>query len=300
MLRAVKRLSLPDKVFHLVCFLWLVIAGISVAYPLIYVVACSFSSTAAIVQGKVFLWPVEFSLASYKAVLGYPLLWSGFFNSIFYAAGSTAVSVSLLFLAAYPMSRRDMPDRNIMLPFFVITMYFSGGIIPSYMLMRNLHLLGSRWALVIGAGFSCYNMIIVKSYFQNSLPAGILDAAHIDGCGDVKFFFTIALPLATPIVAVMILFNVVASWNGYFSGMLYLSNPNTFNFQMVLRDILFIEQMPPEMLAAMDPERIAELQNLLQQLRYSVLVVGAAPMMVFYPFIQKYFIRGIMIGSLKE
>jgi ABC-type glycerol-3-phosphate transport system permease component len=300
MLREIKRLSLPDKVFHLVCFLWLTIAGISVAYPLIYVIACSFSSTAAIVQGKVFLWPVDFSLASYKAVLDYPLLRTGFFNSVFYAAGSTAVAVSLLFLAAYPMSRRDMPDRKIILTFFVITMYFSGGIIPNYMLMRNLHLLGSRWALVVGAGFSCYNMIIVKSYFQNSLPPGLLDAAHIDGCGDVKFFFAIALPLATPIIAVMILFNVVSSWNGYFSGMLYLSNPSTFNFQMVLRDVLFIEQMPPEMLAAMDPERIAELQNLLQQLRYSVLVVGAAPMMILYPFIQKYFIRGIMIGSLKE
>jgi multiple sugar transport system permease protein/putative aldouronate transport system permease protein len=295
-----KRLSLPDKVFHSVCFLWLIIAGISVAYPLIYVIACSFSSTAAIVQGKVFLWPVDFSLASYKAVLEYPLLWAGFFNSIFYAAGSTTVAVSLLFLAAYPMSRRDMPDRKLILTFFVITMYFSGGIIPSYMLMRNLHLLGSRWALVVGAGFSCYNMIIVKSYFQNSLPSGLLDAAHIDGCGDVKFFFVIALPLATPIIAVMILFNVVSSWNGYFSGMLYLSDPRTFNFQMVLRDVLFIQQMPPEMLAAMDPERIAELQNLLQQLRYSVLVVGAAPMMILYPFIQKYFIRGIMIGSLKE
>jgi multiple sugar transport system permease protein/putative aldouronate transport system permease protein len=300
MLKDFKRLSLPDKIFNLVCFLWLSIAGISVAYPLIYIVACSFSSTTAIVQGKVFLWPVEFSTASYKAVFEYPLLRAGFFNSIFYAAGSSVVAVSLLFLAAYPMSRRDMPDRKIILTFFVITMYFSGGIIPSYMLMRNLHLLGSRWALVVGAGFSCYNMIIVKSYFQNSLPPGLLDAAHIDGCGDVKFFFAFALPLATPIMAVMILFSVVGSWNGYFSGMLYLSRPNTFNFQMVLRDILFIEQMPPEMLAAMDPERIAELQNLLQQLRYSVLVVGALPMMVLYPFIQKYFIRGIMIGSLKE
>jgi ABC-type glycerol-3-phosphate transport system permease component len=300
MFEGLKRFSLPDRVFQMVCFLWLIIAGVSVAYPLIYIVACSFSSTTAIIQGKVFLWPVEFSLASYRAVFDYPLLRTGFFNSVFYAAGSTVVTVSLLFLAAYPMSRRDMPDRKILLTFFVITMYFSGGIIPSYMLMRNLHLLGGRWALVIGAGFSCYNMIIVKSYFQNSLPAGLLDAAHIDGCGDVKFFFTIALPLATPIIAVMILFNVVGSWNGYFSGMLYLSNPRTFNFQMVLRDVLFIQQMPPEMLASMDPGRVAELQNLLQQLRYSVLVVGALPMMVLYPFIQKYFIRGIMIGSLKE
>lgn len=300
MLRELRRLSRPDKFFQLIVYIWLFIAGIIVAFPMIYIIACSFSSTMAIVQGKVFIWPVEPSILSYKAVLQYPLLANGFLNSIFYAAGSTVVAVFILFLAAYPMSRKDMPDRKLYLTFFVITMYFSGGIIPSYMLMRNLGLLGSRWALIIGAGFSCYNMIIVKSYFQNSIPSGLLDAAHIDGCGDVRFFFTIALPLATPIIAVMVLFNVVGSWNGYFSGMLYLSKPNTFNFQMILRDILFIEQMPPDMLAAMDPEQIAERTSLLQQLRYAVLVVGAAPMLILYPFIQKYFIRGIMIGSLKE
>jgi putative aldouronate transport system permease protein len=166
--------------------------------------------------------------------------------------------------------------------------------------MRNLHLVGSRWALIIGAGFSCYNMIIVKSYFQNNLPAGLLDAAHIDGCGDVRFFFTIALPLAMPVIAVMMLFNVVGSWNGYFSGMLYLTKPVTYNFQMVLRNILFMAEMPPDMLAFMDDNVVAQIQNIMEKLRFSVLVVGALPMMIFYPFIQKYFIRGMMIGSLKE
>ncbi|MDR0668700.1 MAG: carbohydrate ABC transporter permease [Treponema sp.] len=300
MLRNFRRLSFADKVFHAVCFGYLLLAGLMVAYPMLYIIACSFSSTDAIVQGKVFLWPVDFQFTPYKTVLTYPLLMSGFFNSIFYAAGSTAVAVSLLFLAAYPMSRKDMPGRKILLAFFIITMYFSGGMIPGYMLMRNLHLLGSRWVLVIGAGFSCYNMIIIRSYFQNSLPLGLLDAAHIDGCGDVAFFFRIALPLATPVIAVMVLFNVVGSWNSYFGGMLYLTKPDTFNFQMILRDILFVAQIPPEMVQTIDPERLAESYNLLQQIKYSVLVVGAAPMMVLYPFIQKYFIRGIMIGSLKE
>jgi ABC-type glycerol-3-phosphate transport system permease component len=143
-------------------------------------------------------------------------------------------------------------------------------------------------------------MIIVKTYFQSSLPAGILDAAHIDGCGDVRFFFTIALPLAVPVIAVIVLFDAVSIWNGYFSGMLYLSKANTFNFQMILRDILFVAQMPVEMMNVMDSDVVENLQNILQQLRYSVLVVGAAPMMLLYPFIQKYFIRGMMIGSLKE
>jgi ABC-type glycerol-3-phosphate transport system permease component len=143
-------------------------------------------------------------------------------------------------------------------------------------------------------------MIIVKSFFQNSVPLGLLDAAHIDGCGDVRFFFTIAIPLSIPVIAVMVLFNAVGIWNSYFGGMLFLTKPETYNFQMVLRNILFIAQMPPEMLAAIDPEQVQSMRNVLQQVRYAVLVVGALPMMLLYPFIQKYFIRGMMIGSLKE
>jgi ABC-type glycerol-3-phosphate transport system permease component len=294
------RLSGADKVFQLSCFLFLFLSGVVIAYPLLYVVACSFSSSTAIITGRVFIWPVDFSLLSYQSVFGYSLLRTGFLNSIFYTAGGTVVSVTLTLLAAYPMSRKDMYGRKFIQTYYIITMFFGGGIIPSYILMRNLHLVGSRWALVIGVGFSCYNMIIVKSYFQTSIPAGLLDAAHIDGCGDIQFFFRVALPLATPVVAVMVLFNAVGIWNGYFSGLLYLTKSNTYHFQMVLRDILFIAQMPPELLQKMDPARISQMRELLQQLRYAVLVVGALPMMLLYPFIQKYFIRGMMIGSLKE
>jgi putative aldouronate transport system permease protein len=179
-------------------------------------------------------------------------------------------------------------------------MFFSGGLIPGYLLMRNLHLVGSRWALIIGAGFSCYNMIIVKTYFQTSIPSGLLDAAHIDGCRDLQFFFQFALPLSMPVVAVMVLFNAVGIWNSYFSGLLYLTDSRMFNFQQVLRDILFIVNMSQEQLTRMDPNEVAERLNLMYQLRYAILVIGALPMMVLYPFIQKYFIRGMMIGSLKE
>jgi multiple sugar transport system permease protein/putative aldouronate transport system permease protein len=298
--RTIRRLSAADKRFHFVCFLFLLLSGLVVLYPLIYVAACSFSSTAAIIQGRVFLYPVDFSLDAYRAVLDYQLLRSGFINSLFYVAGGTTVCIVLLLLSAYPLSRRDLPDRKFFQYYFVIIMFFGGGIIPNYILMRNLHLVGSRWALVLGFMFNCYNMIIVKSYFQNSIPEGLLDAAHIDGCGDIRFFLSIAIPLATPVIAVMVLFNAVGIWNGYFKGMMYLSDASTFNFQMILRSILFIAQMPVEMTGSMDPDRVDLLQNMLQQLRYSVLVVGALPMMILYPFIQKFFIRGMMLGSLKE
>jgi multiple sugar transport system permease protein/putative aldouronate transport system permease protein len=294
------RLSHSDRFFHTVCTLWLGVSLITVLYPLIYCVSCSFSTTEAIVQGRVVLWPVDFSLRAYKSVLAYIQLRQSFVNSIIYVAGGTVVSVALLLLAAYPLSRKDMPGRMFFQYFFVVTMFFNGGIIPNYILMNNLHMVGSPLSQILCFMFSCYNMIIVKSYFQNSLPGGLLDAAHIDGCSDLRFFFIIAMPLAIPVIAVMVLFNAVSIWNSYFKGMLYLTRPMTFNFQMVLREILFVAQMPAEMLSSMDPEYVQNMQDLLQQLRYAVLVVGALPMMVLYPFIQKYFIRGMMIGSLKE
>jgi multiple sugar transport system permease protein/putative aldouronate transport system permease protein len=295
-----QRLATGDRSWYLFGTTFLVLSCGLVLYPLIYCVSCSFSSTQAILQGRVVLFPAEISLASYKTVLSYVLLRVSFLNSLFYVFGGTIVSVFLLVLAAYPLSRRDLPYRKFFQTFFVITMFFSGGLIPNYLLMDKLHLIGSRWSMVLGFMFSCYNMIIVKSFFQTSLPPGLLDAAQIDGCDDIRFFFTIALPLAVPVIAVMVLFNAVWIWNSYFNGMLFLNETSTYSFQMVLREILFIAQMPPEMKAQLDPERMVDMQNVLQQIRYSVLVVGALPMMVLYPFIQKYFIRGMMIGSLKE
>jgi multiple sugar transport system permease protein/putative aldouronate transport system permease protein len=295
-----KHKSHSDMAFYILCNSYLILAGLIVLYPLVYCVACSFSATEAIFQGKVILWPVGFTLNSYKAVMTYSLLPTGFFNSLFYVAGGTTVAIVLLLLAAYPLSRKDLWGRKFFIVYFVIIMFFSGGIIPNYILMSKLNLIGSRWSQVLAFMFSCYNMIIVKSYFQSSLPAGILDAAHIDGCGDIRFFFTIALPLAVPVIAVMVLFNAVGIWNSYFSAMMYLTTPNTYNFQLVLRNLLFIVTMPDTMLVALDPTRMYELLNLAEQLKYSVLVVGALPMMILYPFIQKYFIRGMLIGSLKE
>jgi multiple sugar transport system permease protein/putative aldouronate transport system permease protein len=295
-----KRQTAADRVFHYACTAFLTLSCVVVLYPLIYCISCSFSATSAITQGKVWLWPVEFNLKAYKSVFSFSRLKTAFVNSLFYVAGGTAVSVVLLLLSAYPLSRKDLPGRKFFTAFFVITMFFNGGLIPNYILMRNLNLIGSRWALIVGFMFSCYNMIIVKSYFQNSLPAGLLDAAQIDGCNDLRFFLIIALPLAVPVIAVMVLFYAVWIWNSYFNGVLYLTDPATFNFQMVLRDILFVAQMPQELLMSMDPQRYQNMQNILQQLRYAILVVGALPMMVLYPFIQKYFIRGMMIGSLKE
>jgi multiple sugar transport system permease protein/putative aldouronate transport system permease protein len=294
------KLALPDKVFQLCATIFLVIAFMVIAYPLWYAVIASFSDPQAVLAGKVTIWPVGISLLAYEAVIRYSLLWVGFANSILYVAGGTTVAVCILLLAAYPLSRRDLPYRKLFQTFFVITMFFGGGLIPNYILLRDLSLIGSRLALIIPFMFSCYNMIIVKTYFQSSISPSLLDAAHIDGCGDIRFFFKIALPLSTPVIAVMVLFNAVGQWNSYFSGMMYLIDPKTYNFQMVLRNILSVATMSVDMSAGMDPIVLEERRRMLQLMKYAVLVVGAAPMMVLYPFIQKFFIRGMMIGSLKE
>ena len=294
-----KRLSGTDTIFYIVNTIFLIVVGCIVFFPLWYSVVCSFSSTEAIIQNRVFLWPVDFTLDSYKAVLNYDLITSGFLNSVLYAAGGTFTAVVLLLLSAYPLSRSDLPGRKIFLVFFMITMFFSGGLIPNYMLMQDLGLMNTRWALIVAFSFSCYNMVIVKSYFQTSLPQGILDAAHIDGCNDLRFFLKMALPLAKPVIAVMVLFNLVGIWNNYMNAMLYTSKPDMYPLQLVLRDILFVAQMPAEMKANMDPNKTTSMQDLLQQLRYAVLVVGALPMMIVYPFVQKFFIKGMMVGAIK-
>lgn len=296
----INRLSGSDKLFHILNYFLLISVGLIVLYPLVFTVSSSFSSTQAILEHKVILLPVEFTLESYKAVFHYALLRSGFMNSVVYTALNTFVSVALLLLAAYPLSRRDIPGRKYFLIFFIITMFFNGGMIPNYLLMKNLHLTGTRMALIIGFAFSCYNMIIVKSYFQSNISSSLLDAAHIDGCNDLDFFRIIVIPISKPIIATMVLFNAVGNWNGYFNAMLYLNKPEMYPLQIILRDILFIASMPPEIVNNMDQSRVQSLQNLFEQLRYAVLVVGALPMMILYPFVQKYFIKGVMIGSLKE
>lgn len=295
-----RRQNGADRVFHIVNILWISIAGLVILYPMLYVLACSFSSTSAIVEGRVILWPVEFTLDSYKAVLEYNMIPQGFVNSIVYCLGATVVSVMLLLLSAYPLSRRDLPGRKGLTYFFLVVMFFNGGIIPNYILMRNLGLIGSRSSLIVAFMFSCYNMIIVKSFFQSSIPQSLLDAAHIDGCNDLQFFIRIAIPLAKPVIAVMVLFNMVSNWNGYFRALLYLTKPETFPLQQVLRGILFVAQMPPEIVSAVGDSNIQSLQDLLEQLRYAVLMVGTIPMMLVYPFVQKFFVKGMMIGSIKE
>jgi putative aldouronate transport system permease protein len=293
------RYSAEDRLFHIINYSILSILFIIVLYPLVYVVSCSFSSAMAVITNRVWLWPVEFTLDSYKAIFEHRLLMIGYANSLLYMVAGTFVNIILLVLCAYPLSRKDLPGRIFFTFYFIFTMFFSGGMIPNYILVDKLKMLNTRWALIIPFAFSAYNMIIVRTYFNSNIPAELLEASQIDGCSDIKFFFRIALPLSKPVIAVMVLFHGIGHWNGYMRALLYLNNPKYYTLQLVLRDILFLAQMPEEVLAQMEDSKLEEITNVMELLKYSVIVVGSLPVLILYPFVQKYFVKGIMIGSIK-
>lgn len=288
-----------DRSFHIVNYIFMTLVGFIVLYPLIYVVSSSFSSAYAVKTGKIWLWPVEFTLDGYKAVFQHSMLMSGFANSLLYTVFGTVVNVVLLMMTAFPLSRKGYPIRTALTFYFTFTMFFNGGTIPNYLLVRNLGMMNSRLALIIPFAFSAYNMLIVKTYFQSTIPSEMHEAASIDGCGAWRFFLRIALPLATPIIAVMTLLHGIGHWNGYMRGLLYLNDPSKYTLQQVLRDILLLSQLSADQLDTMAGNQMEEVLNAMELIKYAVIVVGALPMMILYPFVQKYFVKGMMIGAVK-
>jgi putative aldouronate transport system permease protein len=293
---AVKEAAL-DKIFNLVNYSMLALFFVVVLYPLIYIVSASFSSTDAVVSGRVWLWPVEPGLKGYKAVFEYKAIWTGFGNSLFYTVVGTTINVMLTIIAAYPLSRKDFIGRNVIMFIFVFTIMFSGGIIPSYLLVKDLGLLNTRWGMILPTALSVFNVIIARTYFQTTIPGEMLEAAQVDGCSDWKFLMKIVVPLSGPIIAVLALFYAVGHWNSYFNALLYLKDRSLYPLQLVLRSILIQNQIDPSMVTS--EEDLVARQGLSDLLKYSLIVVATAPMLIIYPFVQRHFVKGVMIGSIK-
>lgn len=285
-----------DRILYTIVYLILGLFTLIVLLPLIHILASSFSSGVAVSTGRVLLWPVDFSLVGYQTVFGHRLILSAYRNTIFYTVAGTLINLAVTLTCAYPLSRKDMPFRRGFMMVFLITMFFSGGLIPTYMLMADINFIDTVWAMLIPGALSVYNMILVRTYFSNSIPNELLEASQIDGCSDTRYFFTIMLPLAKPIVAVVTLYYAVAHWNAYFNGMMYLNNQQLYPLQLVLRQILIANQID---LQDLDIESMIARQGLADLLKYSLIVVSTAPIMCVYPFIQRYFIKGMMIGSVK-
>jgi putative aldouronate transport system permease protein len=286
-----------DRLFNVINYIILSLFLITVLYPLVFIVSASFSSPGAVIAGRVFLWPVEPTLDGYAAVFKHKLIWSSFGNSLIYTIVGTFINVSLTIMAAYPLARKDLFGKNLIMLLLVFTTMFNGGLIPSYLLVKDLSMLNTMWAMILPTALGVFNVIIARTYFRTTIPEEVLEAAQLDGCNDFKFVWKIVIPLSGPIIAVITLYSAVGYWNQYFNAMIYLKSPALFPLQLILRDILVQNEVDSSMLSNLAEESNRE--GLRALLKYSLIVVSSLPLMVVYPFVQKHFVKGVMIGSLK-
>ena len=292
-----KRISNSDKIFYTVIGIVMFILTISVLYPIVYIISASFSSSAAVTEGRVWLWPVDFSLEAYKAVFAYKDLWLGYRNTIFYVVVGTIMNVAVELVCAYPLARKDLWGKSAISFLFTFTMLFGGGMIPNYILVKNLGMLNTPWALLIPGLMSVYNVIVARTFIQNNIPEELLEASQIDGCNDFQFFFKMVLPLSKAIIAVLTLWHAVGHWNSYFSAFLYITDEKLYPLQVFLKEILVQSNMNTEVVG--DVADALQMQNLKQLLKYAIIVVSTVPLFAFYPFVQKHFVKGVTIGSVK-
>ena len=287
-----------DKCFYILLGFLLTFCFIVVLYPCIFVVSASFSSGQAVTSGQVILLPVNFSLDGYQMVLGNKNVISGFLNSFCYTVFGTALNLVVTMICAYCMSRKDLPGRDGIMFLFIFTMLFSGGMIASYLLTKALGMINTRWVMLLPGAMNVYNMIIARTYIQSSIPGDLLEASQIDGCSDIKYFLNVVLPLSNSVMAVLVLFYAIGHWNSYFHPMIYLNDRDLFPLTIFLKEILISSQMDSSMMSS-DPEMATRIATLANVIKYSLIVVTMIPMIILYPFIQKYFVKGVMIGAVK-
>ena len=282
--------------FDAINILLLLLITFLCAYPLYYTVIASFSDHTAVATGQVGLWPVGFQLTAYKAVFENKQIWQGYLNTLF--------NLALTIPTAYVMSKKRMLGHKLLTWYFLITMYFGGGMIPTYMLNKSLGLVNNPLIMVISGGLSIYNMIVTRTYYANSIPDSLYEAGRIDGSSEIGLFFRIALPLSMPIIAVMCLYYAVGHWNGYFTALIYLTKTKYQPLALVLRRILIMNEaaLDEAMASDLDPYLIANAAaraNLVVVMKYALVLIASLPMLIMYPFVQKYFVKGVMIGSVK-
>jgi putative aldouronate transport system permease protein len=287
--------STGDKVFLFTIYVILSIMLIVVLYPLIYIVSSSFSSPAAVTSGRVWLWPVDISLKGYAQLFQTPKIMTGYANSLFYTAAGTAISVALTIMIAYPLSRKTFFGRKLLMMLITFTLLFSGGLIPTYMVVRAMGLIDTRWAVLIPNAIWVWQVIIARSFFQTSIPEELIDSSEIDGCSDFRFVRSVVIPLSKPIIAVLVLIYAVGQWNSYFDALIYLKTANLFPLQLILRSIIIENNTS----GITDALKQVERQQLAELLKYSLIVVATLPVLIIYPFVQRFFVQGLLIGSVK-
>lgn len=285
------------KWFDVVNGLLLALITVITVYPLLFVLSASISDQTAVLSGRMWLWPVGVSFTGFEKVFANTELLTGYSNTILYTVVGTAINVVMTVMAAYPLSQPRFYGRNVIMVLIAFTMFFSGGLIPTYMIVRDLGMTNTMWALIIPSAVSVYNILIMRTYFQSSIPGEILEAASIDGSSDLRTLIRIVLPLSMPILAVMVLFYAVGHWNAYFSALIYLTDREQYPLQLFMREILIQGQME-EMVNAADRSHAQAIMDE-EAVKYAIIIVANLPIFLLYPFLQKYFVKGVMIGALK-
>lgn len=292
--------SKDDFIVDLMVNILAAVALIVVLYPLLFVVSASVSEPMEVVAGHVKLFPIGFTLEGYRRILEYGTIWKGYLNTIIYTVSGVVVSLAATIPAAYALSRRNLHGRGFFTAYFAFTMFFDAGLIPTYLSIQSYGMLNTIWPLILLGAVTMNNLIVVRTYFNTSIPYDLTEAAFIDGCSDLKLFFQIMLPLAKPVIAVIALYAAVAQWNSYFNPLIYLSDANKYPLQVHLRNILVMGETTDIM--GSDPEELADmvrLRQLRESMKYGLIVISALPMLCVYPFLQRFFMKGIMLGSIK-
>lgn len=289
--------SAGDRLFDIINYILLAIVLTIVLYPLIFVAVASISNPAAVVKGEIWLLPKEINFTGYEKVFANKEILNGYMNTILYTVVGTIVNVGMTILAAYPLSRKDFRGRNIFTALFVFTMFFSGGLIPTYLIVKDLGMTNTMWALIIPNAVAVWNIIIMRTFFQQSIPFEIQESAQIDGCGNFKILLKIILPLSMPILAVMTLFYSVAHWNSFFSALIYLTERDKYPLQLFLREILIQSNMQ-DMIQTSE-ESLAKTIMEAESIKYALVIVANLPILMLYPFLQRYFVKGMVIGAIK-
>lgn len=293
------RLSHSDRIFDIVNVILMIVLLAVFVWPLWFVVIASFSNPDQVWNGNVLLLPKGFNLAAYEAVIKYKSIWIGYRNTVFYTVVGTIVNLIMTICAAYPLSRKDFMPGKIFMFMFMLTMYFGGGMIPTYLVVSKLHLVNTPWAMIIPGACSIYNVIIVRTYFINSIPSSLKDAADLDGANAFSYLIHVVLPLSKPVIAVVALYYAVGHWNDYFNALIYINNTKLMPLQSFMRDLLISAKMTLDDIAGTDPASVEAKRQLGQTIKYSVIIVSTVPVLCIYPFVQKHFVKGVMIGSVK-
>ncbi|WP_284645152.1 carbohydrate ABC transporter permease [Paenibacillus silviterrae] len=289
--------SKADKWFDVLNHFILLCIVMIVIYPLYFIVIASISNPDLINAGKLWFLPQDITFEGYRRILSESSIWMGYRNSLMYTVLGTTINVALTLTAGYALSRSDLAGQKAFMFLIVFTMFFGGGLIPTYLLVKDLGLVNTVWAMVLPNAVSAYNIIITRTFFQSTIPNELLEAAVMDGCSNSRFFLRIVLPLSMPIVAVMILFSAVGHWNSYFQALIYLRDDHLFPLQIILRAILVSNEMSDSI--DLNTTNVTEQQHIADLMRYGVIIVASLPVLVLYPFLQKYFVKGVMIGSIK-